>query len=365
MTTNAAAHPRTRRTKAVVAVAAILGLALLLLYMQGTIGGRKVQPGEVPLSANEMVRAGARVVPVERRVVEDVLDWPGTVSSRLVANVAPRVMARVLEVFVSAGATVQAGDPLMRLDDRELRARSEQARAALAAAEAQARQAEADDRRTRALFAKQAATQQDLDAATARAKATGAQVAQARDAVNEVSVLLGETNVRAPFDGVVAARLVDPGDMASPGKPVAIVHDPHTVRLEVRVGEQCAAHVTVGRDLPARIDTLGQEVPTRIEEVAPMADPATRTFLVKATLPSDPALRPGTFGSLRVPCGRHSALLIPKAAVSRTGQLETVQLVVNDTVRVRHVRSGKEYGEQIEILSGLKEGARVLVGASE
>jgi len=365
MTTNAPAHPRAARTKVLVAVAAILALVLLLLYMQGTIGSRKVQPGEVPLSATEVVRSGARIVPVERREVEDVLDWPGTVSSRQVANVAPKVMARVLEVFVTAGASVKAGDPLMRLDDRELRARSEQARAALAAAEAQARQADADARRARALFAKQAATQQDLDAATARATGATAQVAQAQDAVSEVGVLLGETNVRAPFDGVVASRLVDPGDMAAPGKPVAVVHDPHTLRLDVRVGEQCAGLLAVGRELPARIDPLGQEVTTRIEEVAPMADPATRTFLVKATLPVDPALRPGTFGSLRVPCGRHSALLVPEAAVGRTGQLETVRLVVDDTVRVRHVRSGKVSGAQIEILAGLQEGDRVLVGASE
>src|SRR5512143_1688096 len=200
-------------TKVLVAAGAVIALILLLLYIQGTIGGHKVRPVTVPLGT-----AGSptlNTVTVEKRQVDDVVDWPGTVRSRSVANVAPKVMARVLEVRVTAGTCVKQGEVVAVLDDRELRSRAEQARAALAAAEAQAGQAEADSRRARVLIQKPAPTPQALGAAEARAKATRAQAAQARDGLSEVQVLLGETTVRAPFDGVVAERLVDPGDMAA------------------------------------------------------------------------------------------------------------------------------------------------------
>jgi multidrug efflux pump subunit AcrA (membrane-fusion protein) len=82
---------------------------------------------------------------------------------------------------------------------------------------------------------------------------------------------------------------------------------------------------------------------------------------VKAALPALPTLRPGTFGILHAPCGTHVALLIPPAAVTRSGQLEAVRLLVDSAVRTRNVRTGKTYGDQVEVLSGLQEGERLLV----
>jgi RND family efflux transporter MFP subunit len=349
-------------TKGVVAVAAIAALVLLLLYLQGTIGGHKVRPGNVPLETAGA--AGLQTAVVEKREVSDMVDWPGTVRSRSVANVAPKVMARVLEVHVSAGATVKHGDTLAVLDDREIKSRAEQARAALAAAAAQAKQADADLERARMLFKKQAATQESLDAAVARAKGSRAQVAQARDGLGEVQVMLGDTTLRAPFDGVVAERLADPGDMAVPGKPLIVIQDPQSLRLEANVGEYCAGRLSLGQEVPVRFETPPRDVSARIDVIAPMADPQSRTFLIKAALPAQADLRSGTFGTMRVSCGTHQALLVPAAAVTRTGQLEAVQVLADSGPRMRHVRTGKTYGDQVEVLSGLQEGEKVVVGAA-
>ena len=346
-------------TKVLVAAGAVLALIFLLLYIQGTIGGHKVRPGIVPLGTTGTPPS---TVVVEKRQVDDVVDWPGTVRSRSVANVAPKVMARVLEVRVSAGTAVKQGDVVAVLDDREVRSRAEQARAALAAAEAQAGQAESELRRARLLIQKQATTPQDLEAAEARAKATRAQVAQARDGLTEVQVMLGDTTLRAPFDGVVAERLVDPGDMAAPGKPVVVIHDPQSLRLEADVGERCAAPLAVGQEIPVRLESLQRDIVARIEVIAPVADPQSRTFLIKAALPPQPDLRAGIFGTVRVTCGTHSALLIPAAAVTHSGQLEGVRIVTESGVRTRNVRTGKTYGDQVEVLSGVLEGEKVVVG---
>ncbi len=356
-----ASTPRRVPKKAVFAAAAFIGLLFLLLYLQGTVGARKVRPGLVPVPTTGVDLRN--VQSVERREVQDVIDWPATVRSRSVANVAPKVMARVLEVRVSTGTAVHRDDVVAVLDDRDLKARAEQAGAALTAAQAHAVQAEADLRRMQTLFRKQASTQQELDAVEARAKGARAQVAQAQDALNEVRVLLGETTLRAPFDGVVAERRVDPGDMAVPGQAVVVIHDPAALRLETNISEACVGALQIGAAVPARVDTPAQDIVARIEEIAPAADPSSRTFLVKAALPPSSNLRPGTFGSLRAPCGAHVALLVPPAAVTRSGQLEAVRVVSDGGVRTRNVRTGKIYGDRVEVLSGLQEGEKVIVAA--
>lgn len=360
MTAPQAASFRRPSAKTLAASAAVLGLVLLLLYLQGAIGGHKVAPGQRPPGV-ESAPAAATVV-VEEREVADVVDWPGTVTARLSAEVAPTVMARVLEVRVQAGSAVRRGDVIATLDARDLTARLQQGEAALAAATAQARQADADLGRARQLFAKQAFTRQDLDAAEARAATARAQAAQARDALAEARVRLGETEVRAPFDGVVVARRLDPGDTAGPGAPVALLQDPSTLRLEADVSERCAAALALGAELPVRIGTPPVELTARIEELAPVADPRSRTRHVKAVLPPDPALRPGAFASLRLACGSHPAVLVPAAAVERAGQLETVRVLVAGAPLVRSVRTGKRIGDQVEILSGLNAGDVVVVG---
>lgn len=345
--------------KALAAAAAVLGLVMLLLYLEGAIGGHKVAPG-AGLAPSTAASAPATVI-VEEREIADVVDWPGTVTARLSAEVAPAVMARVLEVRVQAGSAVRRGDVLATLDGRDLTARRQQAEAALAAATALARQADADLGRARQLFAKQAFTRQDLDAAEARAATARAQAAQAADALAEARVRLGETEVRAPFDGIVAERRVDPGDTAGPGAPVVVLQDPSTLRLEADVAEHCAAPLAVGMALPVRVGAPPVELTARIEELAPVADPASRTRHVKAVLPADAALRPGAFASLRLACGTHLAVLVPSASVRRAGQLETVRVVVDGTPLVRSVRTGKPVGEQVEVLSGLRGGDVVVV----
>ncbi len=353
------AHPvRHAPTKAIVSVLAILALALLLLYLQGTIGGHKVGPGTTEAPPAE--GPGGTVVTVEQREIDDLLDWPGTVRSRTVANVAPKVMARVLEVLVDVGAPVRAGDALARLDDRDLKARTEQAQAALAAAEAQAAQATADLNRTRALVAKQAATRQELDAAVARATAATAGVAQARDALTEARVMLEEATVRAPFTGVVGERFVDPGDTVVPGKPVVAVHDPTALRFETAVGERCARLLAIGTQVQLGFERMERTLSARVDEIAPIADPQSRTVLVKVDLPAEATLRPGMFGTLRAACGRHTALLVPATVVTRAGQLERVRVLLDGTPQIRTIRTGKAHGELVEVLAGLQAGERVL-----
>jgi multidrug efflux pump subunit AcrA (membrane-fusion protein) len=115
-------------------------------------------------------------------------------------------------------------------------------------------------------------------------------------------------------------------------------------------------------EVPVRFDSLERDVAARIEEISPVADPGTRTLRIKASLASPAGLRPGMFGRFRLACGKTTVLLIPSAAVTRSGQLQMVRLLEGGEARWRHVRTGKTYDGLIEILSGLREGDPVLAG---
>jgi RND family efflux transporter MFP subunit len=292
--------------------------------------------------------------------IDEIMTWPGTVRARTVAEIAPKIAARVVEITVKAGDAVKAGQVLAKLDQRELQSRLGQARSALAAAQAQAARAAADARRTQNLFDKEAATQQSLEAAQAAARTASAQVAEARSAIGEAESLFGETALRAPFDGVVVKRRLEPGDMALPGSPVLVLQSAQRLRVEAAIPESCARSIQKGETLRARI--AEQEYVATVEEIAPAADPQTRTVLVKAGIQDQGSAQPGAFAWIAQACGQRHALLIPASAVSRAGQLESVRLIVDGRALLRHVRTGKLHDGLMEILSGLKAGDVVLVG---
>ncbi|WP_077731620.1 efflux RND transporter periplasmic adaptor subunit [Methylocaldum sp. 14B] len=353
-------HATHSRTKLIYALIAVSVLILLLVWMQGGFKD-KVEPGVSESVANGKADERTPTAKVVRKEVEKVFAWPGTVAARTVAQIAPKIPGRILEITVRAGDRVKQGQVLARLDERETRSRLGQARAALAAAEAQAGRARADARRIQNLYDKEAATRQALDAALAAARTAEAQVREARDAIREAESSQTETVLRAPFDGVIVERRLEPGDMALPGAPILVLQESQRLRIESAVPAQCAGLVEIGNELKVRIANPESEFKAVVDEIQPAADPKTRTVLVKARLPEDSGVQPGAFGWLYQPCGQADVLLVPVSAVSRVGQLESVRLVVDDKVRLRHVRTGKRYDGRIEILSGLTEGDTVLL----
>jgi len=340
----------------------LLGVTMpvfLILYLQGGFGPRKVAP-EISPQARPVATPADHFLAVVTQEVDELLEWPGTVRSRWTARPAPKLLGRILELRVDVGSAVRMGDVIAVLDDRDVKARLDQAKAARAAADAAAVQAEAEFARIQGLFEKEAATRRDLEAVKSGVESARARVDLARHAVDESEVFLSECIVRAPFDGVVTEKWAQGGDTAVPGQPIVAIQDPHRLRLEAHVPESCARKASLGMEVRVRIDTLGREITARIEDIAPVADPETRTFLFKAALPSDEGIRPGMFARFIQPCGRKTALLVPSSAVRRVGQLELLQVLEGGEARVRHIRTGKTFGERVEVLSGIREGELVL-----
>jgi len=342
---------------------AVLALILLLLYMQGSFV-TKVAPGQSP-QATDANTPKSQTAIVEKRQVDDMLTWPGTVKSRTVANIAPRMTARIIEIKFNAGDKVKKGDVIARLDERDIRAQENAALAALAGENAQASRAKADEQRTRSLYSKEAATREKFDAAIAQAKEAQAAVSQATSAVSEIRSHLADTLLLAPFDGVVVKRLQEPGDMGLPGVPVITLQTPLGLRLEANVPSTCAGRYSTGMDVTVRIDALGLTTSAQIDEISPEVDPQTRTQLIKIALPAIEGLQPGYFGWLEQACDQHETLLIPVSAVQHICQLEVVKVLSEGRPVMRHIRTAKTFGDQIEVISGLHAGETVITNPQQ
>jgi RND family efflux transporter MFP subunit len=284
---------------------------------------------EVPVSAATVHRAA-------HTAIEEVV---GTVRPQLRALLEAKLTARIEEMRVVQGQAVKSGELLARLDVREIQARLDQA-------VAQREQAELDLQRFSNLITKQAVTRQEYDAAQARARVT-------RAAVTEIETLMGFGVLTAPFDGIVARKLADVGDLAAPGKPLLELQDPTHLRIEAEVPESLITFIRPGQSIPVRISTLNSTLHGRVSEIAPASDPGSRTFLVKLELPATDGLREGLFGRVTLPVGEYQAVRVPEASVVRRGQMEMVFVVDQGHARLRLVRSGRHVAGEIEITAGL------------
>jgi len=349
-------HEQQKTKRVITIVAVTLTLILLLIYMQGGFVS-KMPPGTSP-QPNETHSFHTATVTVQQ--VGDTLSWPGVVKSRTVADIAPRLTARILEIKVHAGDTVKKDDVIARLDERDLRAQEKAALAAVAGANAQAAHASADKRRISGLYEKEAATRANYDAAVALAKEAQARAHQASSRLSEIKARLSDTLLLAPFDGTIVKRLKQPGDMGMPGIPIVTLQAPRGLRLEVEVPAACAGALRPGEVTAVRIDTFNQIFSATIDEIIPEIDAHSHSQLIKIALPAIDSLKPGHFGWLQQACDEHAALLIPASAVQYLGQLEIVRVLSNGRQTTRHIRTGKTFGDQVEVISGLRAGETIM-----
>ncbi len=335
-------------------IAMAAGVALFVYCSSTGCGSEKIEPGTVP--APQGLPEPAHLVRVERVRTPTQYEAVGTVRSRAQATVSSQVTGRIVSVEVEVGTPVEAGAALARIEDQEFKARLEQARSALRAAEAGSEQADTSFTRTQKLAKIKAATQEQLEAALSSAKQASANVDAARQRLREAQIAFDHTRVSSPIGGVVEQRLVDPGDLALPGKALFVIHHPEDLRLEASVREGVIDRIRMGQEVAVELVATHQTVTGTVSEIVPSADPVSRSFRVKVTLPPAEGVYPGMFGKLSIPIGDHDAILVPSVAIVRVGQLTTVRARVGDRWERRYVSIGEERDGQVEVLAGLAAG---------
>jgi multidrug efflux pump subunit AcrA (membrane-fusion protein) len=345
------------------------------------------------------------------QMVADTIETVGTVRSRVQSVLSAKIVATVLGVQAREGDRVRAGQLLIVLDDRDVVAQLRRAEAGLReaqsgldevaraiegaergieAARAQEELARTTLARYKRLVERELIAFQDYDEAAARARVAVADAARAvevkaallakRDQMRArieqaeaeavtARIVTGYTRITAPAEGIVAAKAVDIGNLAVPGTPLLTIEE-ERYRLETTVQESDLPRLRLGQTAAVTVDAVGRELSAPIVEIVPAADPMSRTFLVKVELPPLVGIRSGLYGRARFTVGQRPALLVARETLNQRGQLEGVFVVDEGRVaRLRLVKTGRAYGDRVEILSGLgqedrvvREGARVTDG---
>ena len=321
--------------------------------------------------------------------IDDIYRASGTVRASQLAGIAPRIAANIVEVRVHAGDHVRAGQTLIVLDRRDLKANLRLAEAGrmeaqnavietesvIASANASVELARITHKRFQDLLAKASVSQQEFDESQARLKSAEAALqmaaskrrqlvarqSQSEAAIIAARVALGNATLIAPFDGLVTERKGDPGSLTTPGTPLLMLEHEGNLRLETSIDESRQDVVRVGESVTVEIDGLGRTICGRVAEILPSVDAATRTVTAKIDLPAMPGIRTGMFGHASFAVGKREALLIPQSAVLERGQIRSVHVVDGDTSRLRLVTLGESQGDSREVLSGLAAGERIVV----
>lgn len=266
------------------------------------------------------------------------------------ATLAAQVAGRVTEVRVDAGQTVKKGDLLMRIDARE-------AAEVAAGASAQYINAKANYERLKNLRLQNFVSQAALDKAKADFEAAQASRGQA-------SVGLGHATVTAPIAGIVAQRLTELGEMASPGKPLLTIYDPNGLRVTASIPQYKLPQMRAVKQARVEFPELGKWVDATSVTLLPVADAATHVSQVRVNLPADfRDAMPGMFARVHFVIGRAIRMTVPAAAVVRRGEVAAVYVQDEQgALTLRQLRLGDPLGGgEIEVLAGLVAGERVVL----
>lgn len=352
-------------------------LILSLVSLAVTACSSHTEKGGKGTESPPPVVTGARIEEVTLREVADQIPLPGTVKASASALVAARIPGTVTRVAVSEGERVRQGVVMAEITSLETVSAAGAATAAVSEAQrgvddARARLALAEStlKRFQNLFREQAVTKQELEVkemehevARQNLARAEARLKQATEGEKGATAVAGHTRVTAPLSGVVAKRHVELGSTVFPGSPLFTVDDEKSYRLELSVPESLMGRVRTGMAVEIRMDGSDRPLSGRIVEIVPTVDPATRTFVAKASLPSG-SVRSGQFGRALLAGETTKGIFVPKGAVQTRGALTSLWVVENGTARLRIVRTGRESGDRLEIVSGLSAKEKVIVGGN-
>jgi multidrug efflux pump subunit AcrA (membrane-fusion protein) len=375
------------------------GMALLLLL---------ISCSKKPETTQQMpVVQGAKIETVQPASVEDYYEAVGTVRARNSSVVAARIMGNIVAVHVREGDTVRAGQTLIEIENREAGIQVQKAQAGvreatdtldevdrnIRAAESAREAARANEKlanttfnRYQTLFARRSVSPQEFDevrtklevakaeaeraerllqVAKAKQKQVLARIDQAKADVSNARVYVGYAKLTSPINGIVTSKQTDVGYLATPGAPLLTIENNSRYQLEVAVEESRLGTIHLGEQAQLQIEALGNtELTGSVEEIVPASDPNSRSYIVKISVTNlgDAQLRSGLYGKARFISGQRQALAIPKTAISQRGQLTGVFVVDQSGVaRLRLIKIGRAFGDNVEILSGLNAGDLIVI----
>jgi membrane fusion protein (multidrug efflux system) len=295
--------------------------------------------------------------------VPRVLTLSGTLTGNEQAKVAAGAAGKVIATFVERGQVVKKGAVLVQLDPRAVRAQAQEAAAQFESLKAQQTQAELDCARTQRMFDKGAIAKAEYDRAHTQCETTKWSESAAEARKTLTAEALHDTQIRAPFDGLVVERHVTAGEYVRVDSPVVSLVDVDALRVELTVPE--ADLVQVQKDMTVEFRTAagerGRAYRGKIRYIGPSVRQQTRDAVVEAVVENGThELRPGMFVTAKLELGQQMLPSVPETAVLVEGTQRHVFVSVGGRLEDRLVQIAEARSGLVPVVDGLKSGDRVV-----
>lgn len=293
----------------------------------------------------------------------------GKIEAANSASLSTRMMGFVDKIYVKVGDKVKKGQLLIAINNSDLKAKLAQANATITEATAAVTNAEKDYNRFKNLFADGSASQKELDDMTAHYTMAKARLEAAKQMKSEVLAQFAYVNIRAPFSGVITNKFIKKGDMANPGMPLINVESPKGFQVIAQVPESDITKIKNQSQVQVLVKSLQKTVPGVVSEISTSAQNSGGQYLVKIVLDkTDAPILSGMYATVQFPVEKTNTksplVLVSTDALVYQGELVGLYTVSqNNTAILRWLRLGRNFGDTVEVLSGLNNGEKYIINA--
>lgn len=341
--------------------AALAGWAVLVLGGCGASGETAQGPDREASSA-----PAYRTIRVQQEEVVDRISLMGIVRAARDVEVSPEISEKIVRVHCEVGDTVTRGEVLVELDSEERSITLQKKKAVVKKAEATTKKVSRDAKKANALFKDGVISDSEYDGTSLNRVISAADLDLARAEVMAAEKALRDTRIAAPFDGVVAGRDAEAGDLATAGRRLLTLVDISSVKIDVDVSEFDAAKIAPGNAAAVTVDSLpGKTFAGTVATVGLKADDATRTYPVEIAVANPQrAILPGMVARAVITSSvPRNVVAIPADAVKTAGTRSMVQVVTENGLSRKMIEIEKTAGGTVIVRSGLEPGDVLAVGA--
>lgn len=304
----------------------------------------------------------SRIVPSP---VDDYYVTSGTVRAKETSMISSRIMGTVVSVRIKEGDHVKTGQLLLTLDDRDAMQKMLAAEQGLEAARQNSVLAGITYQRNKILYDEKALSGQEIDQIETQKKIAETEFQRMKASLEEARIFHGFTRIVSPVTGRITEKKIEVGSMAIPGAPLLIVENDSGFNIETYIDESLSGKLKTGIHVDVNIDAIGLTVKGRIIEIVPAIDQISRTFRIKIAVEA-PQLKSGLYARVMLPLGKKEILLVPHKSLKEKGQLTGVYTVnTSGVIAYTLVRTGKLFGDNVEVLSGINAGESVITGGMD
>ncbi len=291
----------------------------------------------------------------------------GVVEAVKTSTVAVQVAGRVEQILKREGARIKKGEIIARIEAQTAQAQTDAARAQAQAAQAQLTAAQADFERAKQLYADNYLSKAGFERAQTQFEATQAQVRASLAQANAAQSQNAWHIITAPYDGVIAKVFTEVGGLAMPGAPLFEIYEPTAYRISVSVAASVLKQLRTQEKAVIELPQQQLTLTSKQIQVLPTVDAQAQSAIVRIVVDHDnKALTPGSFAHVALPISQAAnRLLIPRSAVIKRSEVDGVYVWKNNKAALRQVRIGQTFGDNIEILAGLKAGETIVLNAAE